>query len=113
MLFPDVGVNNQLKANVEYVIPGEDWYELDENGGVKENIRLIAARDPIVPLEEARGLELNIKAMEMLKKMSFRGVRKTHKPAKMSVRLQYLDTVINSTGNEDSASISFEIDHKR
>jgi hypothetical protein len=112
MLFPDVGVNNQLKANVEYVIPGEDWYELDENGGVKENIRLIASRNRIIPLEEARGLELNVKTMEILNKMSFRGVRKTRKPAKMSVRLQYLDTVINSTGNEDSASISFKIDHK-
>ena len=112
MLFPDPGVNNKLKKEVEYVIPGEDWYELDENGGVKEQIRLIASRAPIAALEEARGLELNTKALEAISKMSFRGVRKTSKPAKMSVRLQHLDTVINSTGNEDSASISFEIDHK-
>jgi chemotaxis protein histidine kinase CheA len=112
MLFPDPGIVNKLRGSVEYVIPGEDWYELDENGGVKEQIRLIASRTPIAALEEARGLELNTKALQTIKKMSFRGVRKTRKPARASVRLQQLDTIVNSTGNDLSASISFEIDHK-
>jgi hypothetical protein len=112
MLFPDPGVVNKLQGNIEYVIPGEDWYELDENGGVKEQIRLIASRDPITALEESRGLSLNTKALQTIKEMSFRGVRKTRRPARASVRLQQLDTIINSTGNDLSASVSFEIDHK-
>jgi hypothetical protein len=30
MLFPDRGVDNYVKAKSEYVIPGNDWYELDD-----------------------------------------------------------------------------------
>ena len=112
MLFPDPGINNHLRGSVEYVIPAEDWYELDENGGVKEQVRVIASHSPIPALEEARGLELHPKALLAISKMSFRGIRKTKKPAKMSVRLKQLDTVVNSTGNADSASISFGIEHR-
>lgn len=112
MLFPDPGIDNHVKQGVEYVIPGQDWYELDENGGVQEQIRLIASLQPIPALEQSRGIDMNTKAIEMMKKMSFRGVRKTRLPAKLSQRLKELDTVMNVTGDEKTASVSFEIEHE-
>ena len=112
MLFPDQSSNNLMRPGVEYVIPGSDWYVLDENGGTTENIKVIASKKPIPALEQARGMDLNTKALALIQKMSFRGVRKTVKPAKMSVRLKQLDTVISSEGSEDVASASFNIVHK-
>ena len=112
MLFPDPSSDNRMRAGAEYVIPGDDWYTLDENGGTTENIKVIAAKKRIPTLEKARGIELNTKALATIQKMSFRGVRKTVKPAKMSLRLKQLDTVISSEGSEDVASASFNIVHK-
>ena len=112
MLFPDPNSDNHMRPGVEYVIPGSDWFVLDENGGTTENIKVIAAKKPIPALEQARGIDLNTKALALIQKMSFRGVRKTVKPAKMSERLKQLDTVISSEGSEDVASASFNIVHK-
>jgi hypothetical protein len=112
MLFPDPNSDNHMRPGVEYVIPGSDWYTLDENGGTTENIKVIASKKPIPALEQARGMDLNTKALATIQKMSFRGVRKTVRPAKMSVRLKQLDTVISSEGSKDVASASFNIVHK-
>ena len=112
MLFPDPGSDNRMRAGSEYVIPGNDWYTLDENGGTTENIKVIASKTRIPVLEKSRGIELNTNAIATIQKMSFRGVRKTVKPAEMSLRLKKLDTVITSEGSEDVASASFNIVHR-
>ena len=112
MLFPDVKIPNLIKANTEYVIPGVDWYELDENGGTTENIHVVVSRRPVAALERSRGLDLSPDALAKFQQMSFRGVRKKTRPAVMAQRLKEAKVVVEASGSSENTSIKFKIDHR-
>jgi hypothetical protein len=111
-LFPDVGVSNLVKAGVEYVLPGEGWYELDERGGVTERFQLIASRQPIAAFEQARGARLTPELLDQLRLSSARGVVRRGLPAQLSERLKAVDRALISTGDERVVALRFEVRHQ-
>jgi len=111
VLFPVPGVSNLAKAGVEYVLPGEGWYELDDRGGVTERLQLVASRVRVHAFERARGLKLSPQLLDQLKQTALRGVVKRGPPAQLSERLQEADRVLTTLGDAQVASVRFSIDH--
>lgn len=55
MLFPDPGIDNESVPGADTFIPGDDWFVLDEVGGVTEIVQIVASLDKLAELEALRG----------------------------------------------------------
>ena len=112
VLFPERGVENLAKGGLEYALPGEGWYELDDRGGVTERLQLVASKEPIEAFERARGLRLNPELLDQLKRTALRGVVKRGAPAILSERLSAADRVLTTLGTDQVASVRFTVHHR-
>jgi hypothetical protein len=62
MIFPDRGIANELEAGRDYIIPPDDWLELDDQKNVTERLQVVASLEKIQQLEDLRGAYFEPKA---------------------------------------------------
>jgi hypothetical protein len=55
MIFPDRGIANELEAGRDYILPPDDWLELDDQKNVTERLQVVASLEKIQQLEDLRG----------------------------------------------------------
>lgn len=55
MLFPDPGIDNESTPNADTFVPGDDWFVLDDVGGVTEVVQIVASAEKLPELEALRG----------------------------------------------------------
>ena len=54
MMFPAPGQENRVLGGQRYFLPADDWLELDAQGGTTEQLRIVAAAQPVPALEALR-----------------------------------------------------------
>ncbi len=54
-IFPDRGIANEIEPGRDYILPPDDWLELDDQVGVVEHLQIVASLEKLQQLEDLRG----------------------------------------------------------
>jgi hypothetical protein len=121
MLFPDPTIRNQVEPeHVVFLPSGEDWLELDDVGGVREYVHLVAAAQPVAELEALRGIDVppnesqatQERTRGLLEPLITRGFTQRGGPITLEAGGRRVSTVPVVVSELDVVGVEFEIIHR-